>query len=160
MAAFSSSFTTIAKDTAWEKEKSKGGLINHSKDDANLSMKVFVVNDAPRVVFLASKDISVGDEIQYDYGEKRKEVLRKNPWLKWNVQRSKAWGLGWLDVAMQNVLTNMALIWDLRIRKLSGFLNEKFASLALPCFNLRPFTIYYHILITNRIIKRLVVALD
>ena len=45
-------------------------------------MKVFVVNDAPRVVFLASKDISVGDEIQYDYGEKRKEVLRKNPWLK------------------------------------------------------------------------------
>ena len=59
-----------------------GRLINHSKKDANIFMKVFIVNDAPRVVFLASKDISVGDEIQYDYGEKRKEVLRKNPWLK------------------------------------------------------------------------------
>ena len=67
---------------ATREDDSKGRLINHSKDDANLSMKVFVVNDAPRVVFLASKDISVGDEIQYDCGDKRKEVLRKNPWLK------------------------------------------------------------------------------
>ena len=67
---------------ATREDESKGRLINHSKDDANLSMKVFVVNDAPRVVFLASKDISVGDEIQYDCGDKRKEVLRKNPWLK------------------------------------------------------------------------------
>ena len=67
---------------ATREDVSKGRLINHSKDDANLSMKVFVVNDAPRVVFLASKDISVEHEIQYDYREKRKEVLRKNPWLK------------------------------------------------------------------------------
>ena len=66
---------------ATKEDSTLGRLINHGKRNANLVMKVFVVDDAPRVVFLASKDIAIGEEILYDYGEKRKDVLEKNPWL-------------------------------------------------------------------------------
>ena len=66
---------------ATTEDETFGRLINHGKKDANLVMKVFLVNNAPRVVFLASRDIAIGDELLYDYGEKRKEVLQENPWL-------------------------------------------------------------------------------
>ena len=66
---------------ATTEDDSYGRLINHGKKDANLVMKVFVVGDAPRVAFLASRDIAIGEEILYDYGEKRKDVLQNNPWL-------------------------------------------------------------------------------
>ena len=61
---------------------SKGRLINHSRDNANLFMKIVVVHNLPKVIFVASENISVGSEIQYDYGERRKDILKKNPWLK------------------------------------------------------------------------------
>ena len=57
-------------------------LINHSKEEANVIMRIFVADRQPRVVFLASKEIFIGQEIQYDYGERRKDVLAANPWLK------------------------------------------------------------------------------
>ena len=41
-----------------------------------------VADRQPCVVFLASKEIFIGQEIQYDYGERRKDVLAANPWLK------------------------------------------------------------------------------
>ena len=44
-------------------------------------MRIFVTDRQPRVVFLASKEIFIGQEIQYDYGERRKDVLAANPWL-------------------------------------------------------------------------------
>ena len=66
---------------ATKEDNTCGRLISHGKKDANIEMKVFVVGDAPLVVFLASRDVAIGEEILYDYGEKRKEVLQNNPWL-------------------------------------------------------------------------------
>ena len=44
-------------------------------------MKIFVVEQRPTIVFVALREIKVGQEIQYDYGEKRKDILESNPWL-------------------------------------------------------------------------------
>ena len=53
-----------------------GRLINHSRD-ANVSMKVVVVDKVPMIVFVALTEIQVGHEIQYDYGERRKLSLTR-----------------------------------------------------------------------------------
>ena len=62
-------------------DASYGRLINHSQTDFNVRMKIVVVESKPRVVFIALHDIPVGTEIMYDYGERRKDVMRANPWL-------------------------------------------------------------------------------
>ena len=59
-----------------------GRLINHSSRAPNVGMKIVKVDRIPVIVFIALKPIKTGQEIQYDYGEKRKEVLEQNPWLK------------------------------------------------------------------------------
>ncbi|KNC83841.1 hypothetical protein SARC_03923 [Sphaeroforma arctica JP610] len=59
----------------------KGRLINHNKKLANVHTKAFLVVDTPRLCFFASRDISAGEELQYDYGDRRKEVIRAMPWL-------------------------------------------------------------------------------
>ena len=64
-------------------DDSMGRLINHSITHSNLRMKVVVVERGnPQVVFVASKTIYPGNELLYDYGERRKTVLEENPWLK------------------------------------------------------------------------------
>ena len=45
-------------------------------------MKVVVVDRVPVIVFIALVEIKVGQEILYDYGERRKAVLEQNPWLR------------------------------------------------------------------------------
>ena len=57
-------------------------MINHSAQDPNIAMKVATVDRNPVIVFIALKPIKEGQEIQYDYGERRKVVLEQNPWLK------------------------------------------------------------------------------
>ena len=59
-----------------------GRLINHEKKDPNLVMRVVIVDDAPRIIFFARRAIEIGQELCYDYGEKRKHILQKYPWLK------------------------------------------------------------------------------
>ena len=61
---------------------SYGRLINHDSNNPNVFMKVESIARSPVIVFVALKDIPVGQEIQYDYGEKRKAVLLENPWLR------------------------------------------------------------------------------
>ena len=60
---------------------SVGRLINHDKISPNLVMKPVVIRNKPRVVFFASKDIQIGEELSYDYGERRKDVVRDLEWL-------------------------------------------------------------------------------
>ena len=67
---------------ATAEDESFGRLINHSKKEANLHMKVVVVAGQPRVVFIASKDIAIGSELLYDYGDTRKTVIAQNSWLR------------------------------------------------------------------------------
>ena len=59
-----------------------GSTINHSRQSPNVVMKTHVVEGKPRVVFVACKEIKIGEEITYDYGEKRKAFLDRNPWLR------------------------------------------------------------------------------
>ena len=56
-------------------------MVNQSKKSANAVPKVFTVNGVPRLCLMAIRDIEVGEELLYDYGEWRKDVLESNPWL-------------------------------------------------------------------------------
>ena len=66
---------------ATEETNRLGRLINHSRKNSNCQPKVFVIRDQPRLVLVALRDIDVGEELAYDYGERRKEILEAFPWL-------------------------------------------------------------------------------
>ena len=58
-----------------------GRLVNHSKNP-NIITNVFKLTDNDhRLIFIAKKDICAGQEITFDYGERRKEALAAHPWL-------------------------------------------------------------------------------
>ena len=78
---FKSSNKTLCVDATVE-DGSMGRLMNHEKKKPNVVMKVVNVNNVPQVVFFAIKDIEVGQELCYDYGEKGRHILLKFPWLK------------------------------------------------------------------------------
>ena len=58
-----------------------GRMVNHSKKAPNTQPKAFMINGVPRLCLMATRDIKVGEELLYDYGERRKDVLDSNPWL-------------------------------------------------------------------------------
>ena len=58
-----------------------GRLINHSRKNSNCQPKVFVVHDQPRLILVALRDIEIGEELFYDYGERRKDIVEAFPWL-------------------------------------------------------------------------------
>ncbi|CAF0756515.1 unnamed protein product [Didymodactylos carnosus] len=66
---------------ATEETNRLGRLINHSRKGCNCQAKVFVIKDQPRLILIASRDINVGEELLYDYGERRKDVVDSFPWL-------------------------------------------------------------------------------
>ena len=53
-------------------------MINHCRKQ---SPKVVVADSCPHLVFVAARDIVSGEEL-YDYGERRKDLVHHNPWLK------------------------------------------------------------------------------
>lgn len=60
-------------------------MVNHSRKNPNLKPKVFLDQaclDRPRVIFIACKNIKIGDELQYDYGDRSAASLTDHPWLK------------------------------------------------------------------------------
>lgn len=59
----------------------KGRLVNHSHLSPNARVDVIYFNDTLHLALFATSNINVGDEILYDYGDKRKSVLISNPWL-------------------------------------------------------------------------------
>ena len=59
-----------------------GRLINHSKISQNVKPVVVSIDNTPRIVFVASKTIKAGEELLYDYGDRRREVIEKFPWLR------------------------------------------------------------------------------
>ena len=58
-----------------------GRLVNHSRLKFNCVTKVVEVDDAPRLILVAARDIAVGEELLYDYGDRSKESLESYPWL-------------------------------------------------------------------------------
>ena len=59
-----------------------GRLINHSRKRPNLRTKLFILNNEPHLIFLALDDIEEGTELLYDYGEKERDVIEANPWIR------------------------------------------------------------------------------
>ena len=60
-----------------------GRLINHSLK-GNLISKVVTVENIPRLFFIAARDIKKSEECLYDYGDRRREVILENSWLKYS----------------------------------------------------------------------------
>ena len=48
---------------------------------SNLVTKVIEVDNRPYLCLLASRDVKVGEELLYDYGERRRGVVQSLPWL-------------------------------------------------------------------------------
>lgn len=59
-----------------------GRLINHSKTAANCHTKLTEINQRPYLMLMASRDISLGEELLYDYGDRNRDSIESHPWLK------------------------------------------------------------------------------
>lgn len=57
-----------------------GRLINHSRSQANIQPKART--DIPGIYFVAKRDICVGEQLLYDYGDRNPANIAKFPWLK------------------------------------------------------------------------------
>ena len=55
--------------------------MNHSKKKPNLLPKIEVLDGIPKIILYTKKKIEPGDELCFNYGETRSEVLKLNPWL-------------------------------------------------------------------------------
>ena len=58
-----------------------GRLINHSRR-GNCVPKVIDIHGKPRLYFVAAADIIEGQELLFDYGERRADILEDEPFLK------------------------------------------------------------------------------
>jgi hypothetical protein len=58
-----------------------GRLLNHSRHNPNAEGKVIEVDGKPRVYFVALKQILFNSFIEFEYGERRKDVLRELVWM-------------------------------------------------------------------------------
>lgn len=58
-----------------------GRLLNHSKSKPNVATKLIPVNDHPYLCLVAARDIKPDEELQYDYGERKKDIIEHHPWL-------------------------------------------------------------------------------
>ncbi|VDK89083.1 unnamed protein product [Onchocerca ochengi] len=59
----------------------KGRLINHSVIKPNLKTKVIELNESKHLILIAKRDIDIGEELLYDYGDRTPCTVAKNPWL-------------------------------------------------------------------------------
>ena len=58
-----------------------GRLVNHSSIEYNAVSKVVEIKGTPYLCLFSSRDISVGEELLFDYGERR-DVVNSSDWLK------------------------------------------------------------------------------
>ena len=58
-----------------------GRLLNHSKASSNITTKVFELDEIPRLCMFACKDVEAEEELVYDYGDRRGDIIKLNPWL-------------------------------------------------------------------------------
>ena len=58
-----------------------GRLMNHSITP-NVKAHTVEFEERPRVVFKALRDIRIAEELCWNYGETRSNVIRELPWLK------------------------------------------------------------------------------
>ena len=59
-----------------------GRLINHSSKSPNVKPEVVLIDETPGIIFMASKTITMGAELLYDYKDRRRTIVNQYPWLK------------------------------------------------------------------------------
>lgn len=59
-----------------------GRLINHSVTQANIIPKVLELAGKVHLYFRALRDIGIGEELLYNYGERDSSIINANPWLR------------------------------------------------------------------------------
>ncbi len=68
---------------ATKEDGTLGRLVNHGRRAAaNCILKLVDVDGLPRIYLKAARDISPGEELRWDYGDRRKDVLADNEWLR------------------------------------------------------------------------------
>jgi len=68
--------------TAEDRALGPGRLMNHSRSAPNLTLRRVMVQGAPRMSLVALHRIEAGEELVWDYGEEREDVLEAAPWLR------------------------------------------------------------------------------
>lgn len=58
-----------------------GRMVNHSRKHPNTTTKIIEVEGNPKLCLLALRDIKINEELVYDYGEKRADIVKAMPWL-------------------------------------------------------------------------------
>jgi len=59
-----------------------GRLINHRiEPNNNLFPKKVMLDSVPHIVYIAARDIKAGEELCFDYGDRRQETVEAFPWL-------------------------------------------------------------------------------
>ncbi len=58
-----------------------GRIINHSCKKPNLLPRIVEISGTPHLFFVTSRNVAIGEELLYDYGERDKMVIRSNQWL-------------------------------------------------------------------------------
>ena len=58
-----------------------GRLFNHSRQLSNCQTKVFEMNNRLALIFQAKRDISPGEELTIDYGDRTRRTVQSFPWL-------------------------------------------------------------------------------
>ena len=66
---------------ATEPSENLGRMINHSRKKPNVKPKVIGIDGVPHIYFVCCCEISVGDEVLWDYGETDRDVIKENPWI-------------------------------------------------------------------------------
>jgi hypothetical protein len=70
-------------ETHFQKDPFRGlaHFVNHSLRNANIEPHRISLAGDHHIVFMATRDIAIGDELLYDYGEREEEQVQSNPWL-------------------------------------------------------------------------------
>lgn len=56
-------------------------LLNHSKTSPNVVTKLVEIGGVPHLCFFTSKCVNIGEELVYDYGDRRRIAIEDNKWL-------------------------------------------------------------------------------
>jgi SET domain-containing protein len=67
--------------TEYVPKKGPGRFINHSRN-GNLQPTKVMVDGGPRLALISKRDITKGEELFFDYGDRSENALQNFPWLK------------------------------------------------------------------------------
>lgn len=80
----------IRIDATKDDGRNMGRFLNHAwgaLEENTVAVAVKNLGVHPRLLFKAARNIETGEELMYDYGERREDVIRLLPWLAKNHKK-------------------------------------------------------------------------